>query len=131
MSERMSRRDAFDDTDPGTLRLFWPAAAADFTEAMPLGNGRIGAMVLGGATGRVQLNDSTVWSGTPAGPARALDAVLAAGAGPARLAEVRAALDAGDRRTAERLLMSFEGPYSQEFLPLADLYVALSTPGRP
>jgi alpha-L-fucosidase 2 len=118
--------DAFGEADPGTLRLFWPAAAEDWTEAMPIGNGRIGAMVFGGASGRLQLNDSTVWSGTPDGPARALDAVLAGGAGPSRLAEVRAALDAGDRRTAERLLLSFEGPYSQEFLPLADLDVELS-----
>ncbi|MGD8169890.1 glycosyl hydrolase family 95 catalytic domain-containing protein [Herbiconiux sp. P16] len=118
--------DAFGETDPGTLRLFWPDAAGDWTEAMPIGNGRIGAMVFGGASGRLQLNDSTVWSGTPSGPGRALDAVLAGGAGPARLAEVRAALDAGDRRTAERLLMTFEGPYSQEFLPLADLDVELS-----
>ncbi|SDY84625.1 alpha-L-fucosidase 2 [Herbiconiux ginsengi] len=123
----MSRADAFGETDPDTLRLSWPSAAADWTEAMPIGNGRIGAMVFGGATGRLQLNDSTVWSGTPDGPARALDAVIAGGAGPWRLAEVRAALDAGDRRTAERLLMTFEGPYSQEFLPFADLGVELST----
>jgi alpha-L-fucosidase 2 len=128
MSERMSRDDVFGETDPGTLRLSWPSAAADWTEAMPIGNGRIGAMVFGDPSGRVQLNDSTVWSGTPDGPGQALDAVLAGGAGPARLAEVRAALDAGDRRTAERLLMTFEGPYSQEFLPFADLDVELSAP---
>ncbi|WP_382308186.1 glycoside hydrolase N-terminal domain-containing protein [Herbiconiux sp. UC225_62] len=122
----MSRDDVFGEPDPGTLRLSWPSAAADWTEAMPIGNGRIGAMVFGGPSGRLQLNDSTVWSGTPSGPGRALDAVLAGGAGPARLASVRAALDAGDRRTAEQLLMTFEGPYSQEFLPFADLDVELS-----
>ncbi|MCM3779219.1 glycosyl hydrolase family 95 catalytic domain-containing protein [Microbacterium hydrocarbonoxydans] len=105
-----------------TLRLTWDTPASRWDEATPLGNGRIGAMAFGGS-GRYQLNDSTAWSGTPDGPARALDEVIARGAGPERLAEVRAALDAGDVRLAEDLLMAFEGPYSQEFLPLADLRV--------
>lgn len=118
-----------------TLRLSWTAPAARWEEAAPLGNGRIGAMAFGGATGRYALNDATVWSGTPDGPAAALRDVLAGGAGPERLAEIRAALDTGDVRTAEDLLMSFEGPYSQEFLPLGDLVVEIAgatalTPAR-
>lgn len=107
-----------------TLRLTWDSPASRWDEATPLGNGRIGAMAYGGS-GLYRLNDSTVWSGTPDGPARALDEVIARGAGPERLAEVRAALDAGDVRRAEDLLMAFEGPYSQEFLPLADLRVEI------
>ncbi|MEV4619436.1 glycoside hydrolase N-terminal domain-containing protein [Asanoa sp. NPDC049573] len=104
-----------------TLRLAWAEPARDWVEAIPLGNGRIGAMVFGGADARIQVNDATVWSGDPAGPAAALDALVAAGAGPERLAEVRSAIDAGDLRRAEALLMTFEGPYSQEFLPFVDL----------
>ncbi|MBQ3358049.1 MAG: glycoside hydrolase N-terminal domain-containing protein, partial [Microbacterium sp.] len=104
----------------GNLRLSWAAPATRWEEAAPLGNGRIGAMAFGGADARYALNDSTLWSGTPDGPARALRDVIAAGAGPARLAEVRAALDADDVRRAEDLLMAFEGPYSQEYLPLGD-----------
>lgn len=107
----------------GTLRLAWNPPAPHWNEATPLGNGRIGAMLFGGASGRYALNDATVWSGTPDGPAEALRDVLAAGAGPARLARIRAALDEGRTREAEDLLMAFEGPYSQEFLPLADLHV--------
>lgn len=106
-----------------TLRLTWDAPATHWEEATPLGNGRIGAMAFGGPDGRYQLNDSTIWSGTPDGPALALQKVRAGGAGPERLAAVRAALGAGDVRSAEDLLMAFEGPYSQEFLPLADLHV--------
>lgn len=106
-----------------TLRLSWDAPATTWEEATPLGNGRIGAMAFGGSSGRYQLNDSTLWSGTPDGPARALESVRARGAGPERLAEVRAALASGDVRLAEDLLMAFEGPYSQEFLPLADLHL--------
>ncbi|GAA5211957.1 glycosyl hydrolase family 95 catalytic domain-containing protein [Microbacterium kyungheense] len=108
-----------------TLRLSWTAPADRWEAAAPLGNGRIGAMAFGGATGRYALNDATVWSGTPDGPAAALRDVIAGGAGPERLAEVRSALAAGDVRRAEHLLMSFEGPYSQEYLPLGDLAVEI------
>ena len=108
------------------LILSWPSAARQWVEAAPVGNGRLGAMVFGGdRRARWQINDATVWSGTPHGPAAALDGVLAAGAGPARLAEVRAAVRAEDYRRAEALLMSFEGPYSQEYLPFADLWMTL------
>ncbi|MET7991213.1 glycoside hydrolase family 95 protein [Amycolatopsis sp. NPDC005232] len=108
------------------LCLGWAAPASEWTEASPVGNGRLGAMVFGGAgRSRVQLNDSTVWSGTPAGPVDALADVVAAGAGPPRLAEVREAVRARDYRRAEALLMSFEGPYSQEFLPWGDVWVTL------
>lgn len=110
----------------GNLRLSWAAPATRWEEAAPLGNGRIGAMAFGGADARYALNDSTLWSGTPDGPARALRDVRAKGAGPERLAEVRTALDSGDVRRAEDLLMTFEGPYSQEFLPLGDLRVQMS-----
>jgi hypothetical protein len=108
------------------LVLSWPAPAREWIEAAPVGNGRLGAMVFGGAgRTRLQVNDSTVWSGTPHGPADGLADVVANGAGPERLAEVRAAVRAGDYRTADRLLMSFEGPYSQEFLPFADLWMTV------
>jgi hypothetical protein len=108
------------------LVLSWPRPAGEWIEAAPVGNGRLGAMVFGGpGRTRLQVNDSTVWSGTPHGPADSLADVITQGAGPERLAEVRAAIRAGDHRTAERLLMSFEGPYSQEFLPFADLWMTL------
>lgn len=105
------------------LLLSWPDPAAEWTEAMPVGNGRLGAMVFGGAgRTRIQVNDATVWSGTPDGPTAALAGL---DAGPARLAEVREAVFAKDFRRAESLLMGFEGPYSQEFLPYVDLWLTL------
>jgi alpha-L-fucosidase 2 len=115
---------------PQTLRLSWRSPARHWEEATPLGNGRIGAMAFGGAAGRYALNDSTLWSGTPDGPATALRDVVAGGAGPERLAEIRAALDSADVRTAERLVMTFQGPYSQEFLPLGDLSVRVAGAGE-
>lgn len=83
-------------------------------------------MVFGGIErSRLQVNDSTLWSGTPDGPAAGLADLLASGAGPERLAEVRRAILEEDYRRAEALLMSFEGRYSQEYLPFVDLWMSL------
>lgn len=47
-------------------RLASSAPAASWTEAFPVGNGRLGAMVFGGTTlERLQLNESSLWSGGP------------------------------------------------------------------
>ena len=46
-----------------TIRFDTPAK--NFTEAVPLGNGRLGAMMFGGvADERIVLNESSVWSGS-------------------------------------------------------------------
>ena len=45
-------------------RLWYAAPAADWNEALPLGNGRLGMMVFGGAAEeRMQLNEESMWSG--------------------------------------------------------------------
>ncbi|MDF9279214.1 glycoside hydrolase N-terminal domain-containing protein, partial [Arthrobacter sp. EH-1B-1] len=47
--------------------LFYTSPAATWLDGLPLGNGRLGAMVLAGdSTTRLQINDSTAWSGSPA-----------------------------------------------------------------
>jgi alpha-L-fucosidase 2 len=49
-----------------SLRLFYTRAASDWNEALPIGNGRLAAMIFGGVTdGRVQLNEGTIWAGEP------------------------------------------------------------------
>lgn len=111
---------------PDDLLLSWPRPAGEWIEAAPVGNGRLGAMVFGGAArARWQINDATVWSGTPDGPREALAALLAAGAGPERLEQVREAIRDEDHERARELLMSFQGRYSQEFLPFADLWMTI------
>jgi alpha-L-fucosidase 2 len=46
--------------------LWYRQPASDWREALPVGNGRIGAMVFGGVPEeRIQLNESSVWSGNP------------------------------------------------------------------
>ena len=51
--------------DPATL-LWYEAPAKKWEDALPVGNGRIGAMVFGrNAEERIQLNEETYWSGGP------------------------------------------------------------------
>jgi len=48
------------------FRLTYDKPAVKWTEALPLGNGRIGAMVFGGTQDeRLQINESTLWGGGP------------------------------------------------------------------
>lgn len=46
--------------------LWFKQAAQNWNEAMPIGNGRLGAMVFGGAEkDRLQLNEESIWTGSP------------------------------------------------------------------
>lgn len=47
-------------------KLWYDRPAQVWTEALPLGNGRLGAMVYGTpATEQIQLNEETIWAGRP------------------------------------------------------------------
>lgn len=47
-------------------KLWYDRPAQVWTEALPLGNGRLGAMVFGNpATEQIQLNEETIWAGRP------------------------------------------------------------------
>ena len=47
-------------------RLWYSRPAEKWTEAMPIGNGRLGAMVFGGIENeRLQFNEDTLWTGKP------------------------------------------------------------------
>src|SRR3569623_2307896 len=49
--------------------LWYTSPASEWTDALPLGNGRLGAMVFGGITREeLQLNEVTLWSGGPYAP---------------------------------------------------------------
>lgn len=51
------------------LMLWYNAPATEWVQALPLGNGRIGAMVFGGVDEeRIQLNEGTIWAGGPYDP---------------------------------------------------------------
>jgi alpha-L-fucosidase 2 len=60
---------------PAMLRaqsvLWYPKPAEKWTEALPVGNGHVGAMVFGGIEKeRLQLNEDTLWAGSPYDPTR-------------------------------------------------------------
>ena len=61
------------------LKLWYDEPASIWVEALPVGNGRLGAMVFGGPEReRLQLNEETVWAGQPntnANPAVEPDAI--------------------------------------------------------
>ena len=49
-----------------SLKLWYDEPAQKWTEALPVGNGRLGAMVFGGVEAEhIQLNEDTVWAGHP------------------------------------------------------------------
>jgi len=51
------------------LQLWYDKAALRWVEALPVGNGRLGAMVFGRvAQERIQLNEDTLWAGSPYDP---------------------------------------------------------------
>ena len=51
------------------LTLYYTNAAVKWTEALPIGNGRLGAMIFGGVEREhLQLNENTLWAGAPYDP---------------------------------------------------------------
>ncbi|MBE0697344.1 MAG: glycoside hydrolase family 95 protein, partial [Anaerolineaceae bacterium] len=83
-------------------------------EALPVGNGRLGAMVFGGVFDEhLQLNEDTLWSGGPRewNNPRARDL----------LPEVRRLIFAGEYAAADKLCYQMQGPFNQSYLPMGDL----------
>ena len=65
--------------DPGPLVLWYDEPAKAWTDALAVGNGRLGTMVIGRTDEeRIQLNEDTLWAGGPYDPSRpdALKALL-------------------------------------------------------
>src|SRR5690348_16841310 len=51
---------------PQPLKLWYDHPASRWVEALPIGNGRLGAMVYGDpAHETIQLNEGTIWAGEP------------------------------------------------------------------
>jgi len=79
------------------LRLWYDKPAQQWTEALPVGNGRISAMVFGGVEQeRLQLNEGTLWAGGPYNPVNP--------EAKAALPEVRKLVFDGNYREAARLI---------------------------
>jgi alpha-L-fucosidase 2 len=103
-------------TAADSFRLWYTKPAAQWVEALPLGNGRLGAMVFGGvAQEQIALNEDTLWSGGPRNPNNLQAREL--------LPLVRKALAEKDYRLADDLCRQMQGPYTEAYQPLADLLV--------
>ena len=98
-------------------RLWYKQPAAIWTEALPVGNGRLGAMDFGGVTDeRLALNEATLWSGGP------VPRSINPGASQ-YLSPLRKALFAEDYEEAGRLARKMQGVWSESYLPLGDLRI--------
>lgn len=106
------------------LMLWYDAPARIWEEALPLGNGSLGAMVFGNPLNEVyQLNEETLWSG----PSEERNNPL----GPAALPKIREAIDNEDYKLAESLWKNnSQGPYTARYLPLANLLLKMRGEGN-
>lgn len=105
-------------------KLWYHEPSNVWEEALPLGNGRLGAMVFGNPTDELfQLNDNTLWSGYPkeSNNPKALTA----------LAEIRKAIFEEDYTKATDLWKrNAQGPYTARYLPMANLHVKMPNLGE-
>ena len=111
---------------PRELLLHYDKPAQFFEEALPLGNGRLGALVYGDVQKeRISLNDITLWTGEPdKGPEHPdLVATGLTGSGVEALQAVREALEQEDYRLAEELQHGLQGHYTESYQPLGTLYI--------
>ncbi|HEY6901652.1 MAG TPA: glycoside hydrolase family 95 protein, partial [Puia sp.] len=112
--ERDARKAAAQGRDE---RLWYRQPAAVWTEALPVGNGRLGGMVYGRVGDEViGLNESSLWSG---GPVR--DTVNPSA--KQYLTPLRKALFEEDYPAAEKLAKKMQGVWSESYLPLGDLHI--------
>ena len=98
--------------------LVFDKSAQEWTQALPLGNGRLGCMVFGGTEHeRVQINEDTLWSGVPNAPES--DEGRAA-----VLSQVRELLSEKKYTQAQQLAdKEMLGPWSAFYEPAADLFL--------
>lgn len=105
------------------LRLWYDTPATHFEESLPIGNGRMGALVYGGA-GRdtIYLNDITMWTGQP------VDRNDDAGA-HRWIPEIRKALFNEDYKLADELQRKVQGHNSQYYQPLGTIFITDNNSG--
>ena len=110
------------------LTLRYDRPAEFFEEALPIGNGRLGAMVYGNPEEeRISLNDITLWTGEPD---RGMNHPDVAGRNYAGAVEaVREALSKEDYRRAEKLQERLQGHHSEIYQPMGTLRIHHDDPG--
>jgi len=91
--------------------------ATYFEESLPIGNGKLGALIYGGSDDNlIYLNDITLWTGKPVD--RNLDAEA-----HKWIPAIRKALFNEDYKLADSLQLHVQGPNSQYYQPLGTLHI--------
>ncbi|MBQ2210439.1 MAG: glycoside hydrolase N-terminal domain-containing protein [Prevotella sp.] len=99
------------------MRLWYDKPAQYFEESLPIGNGKLGALVYGGTDScLIHLNDITFWTGKP------VDRHIDANAHQ-WIPKIREALFREDYQLADSLQRHTQGPNSQFYQPLGTLYI--------
>lgn len=102
----------------GDLKLWYSRPAGNWTEALPVGNSRLGAMVYGG-TGReeLQLNEETFWAGSPYDNNNPNARYV--------LPVIRQLIFEGKNREAQSLVDAnfFSGKHGMSYLPVGSLFL--------
>jgi alpha-L-fucosidase 2 len=106
------------------MQLWYKQPAVVWTEALPVGNGRLGAMVFGGVEKELlQLNEATLWTGGP----------IYKNVNPESknyLPLVREALFNKQYDSATALVKHMQGLFSESYLPMADLMIEQNFGGK-
>ncbi len=106
---------ALADNLPNVLWYNRPAIA--FEESLPIGNGKLGALIYGGANNdSIFLNDLTLWTGSPVNPNEGGDAYK-------WIPKIREALFKEDYKTADSLQHYVQGHNSEYYQPLGILNI--------
>jgi alpha-L-fucosidase 2 len=99
------------------LLLWYNKPASNWNEALPIGNGRVGAMVFGGVQEElIQMNEASLWTGGPVNLDPNPDA-------PKYLQPVREALFRDSIGQAIALLKKMQGPDTEMYQPLGDIVI--------
>ena len=116
-------------TSPQDIVLWYDKPAARWADALPIGNGRLGAMVFGGgADGAsskefLQINEDTLWSGRPQDgnnreASRYIPAIR------------KAVMEQGDYQEADRLCQNMQGLFAEAYQPLANIAIEFQHAGE-
>lgn len=99
------------------LKLWYTEPAQYFINALPLGNGRLGAVTYGRpAEEIINLNEETLWTGGPVNGNPNPDAAK-------YLEPVRKALNEKNYELADKLSRNMQGYFTQSYAPVGDLII--------
>lgn len=98
------------------MNIQFNSPATYWVEGLPVGNGRLGAMVYGGIEKEhLALNEDTLWSGYPTDWNNTEAKKV--------LPKVRELIAEQKYEEADKLCKQMMGPYTQSYLPLGDLHI--------